>query len=75
MVRPARYRVGRFRPRRCARSQQCSTAIAHIGIDIGKSVFHVVELDAKGKPVFRNRFTNERLLELLTRASPMIVGM
>ena len=56
-------------------SQQCSTAIARMGIDIGKSVFHVVGLDAKGKPVFRNRFTRERLLEFLARASPTIIGM
>ncbi|KAJ3473135.1 hypothetical protein NLI96_g13118 [Meripilus lineatus] len=46
-----------------------------MGIDIGKSVFHVVGLDAKGKPVFRNRFTRERLLEFLARASPTIIGM
>lgn len=56
-------------------SQQCSTAIARMGIDIGKSVFHVVGLDASGKPVFRNRFTRERLLEFLARASPTIIGM
>ena len=56
-------------------SQQCSTTIARMGIDIGKSVFHVVGLDAKGKPVFRGRFTRERLLEFLARASPTIVGM
>lgn len=56
-------------------NQQCSAAIARMGIDIGKSVFHVVGLDANGKPVFRSRFTRERLLEFLARASPAIVGM
>ncbi len=56
-------------------SQLSSTAVARMGIDIGKSVFHVVGLDAKGKPVFKGRFNRERLLEFLARASPTIVGM
>lgn len=55
---------------------QCATpAIARMGIDIGKSAFHVVGLDAGGRPVFRGRFTRERLIEFLARASPTIVGM
>ncbi|WP_250494992.1 IS110 family transposase [Caballeronia sp. GAWG1-1] len=56
-------------------SQLSSTAVARMGIDIGKSVFHVVGLDAKGKPVFKGRFNRERLLEFLARASPTIVGI
>jgi transposase len=56
-------------------SQQCSKAIARLGIDIGKSVFHVVGLDTKGNPVFRSRFNRERLLQFLARAAPTIVGM
>ncbi|MFC0402982.1 IS110 family transposase [Paraburkholderia rhizosphaerae] len=55
---------------------QCATpAMARMGIDIGKSAFHVVGLDAGGRPVFRGRFTRERLIEFLARASPTIVGM
>ncbi|WP_321857470.1 IS110 family RNA-guided transposase [Paraburkholderia tropica] len=56
-------------------SQSSSAAVARMGIDIGKSAFHVVGLDAKGKPVFKGRFTRERLLEFLARASPTIIGM
>lgn len=56
-------------------SQRTTSAIAHMGIDIGKTAFHVVGLDAAGKPVFRSRFTRERLIEFLARASPTIVGM
>jgi len=56
-------------------SQRTIPAIARLGIDIGKSTFHAVGLDALGKPVFRSRFTRERLLAFLAHAAPMIVGM
>lgn len=56
-------------------SQARSTTIARMGIDIGKSVFHVVGLDDKGKPVFKGRFNRERLLEFLARTSATIIGM
>jgi transposase len=56
-------------------SQRVTTAVARMGIDIGKSAFHVVGLDTAGKPVLRGRFTRERLIEFLARASPTIVGM
>ena len=56
-------------------SQRSTTSIARMGIDIGKSVFHVVGLDDNGKPVFKGRFNRERLLEFLARASPTIIGM
>jgi transposase len=46
-----------------------------MGIDIGKSAFHVVGLDEKGAPVFKGRFNRERLLEFLARASPATIGM
>jgi len=49
--------------------------IARLGIDLGKSSFHVVGLDQAGHPVFRQKFTRDRLLIFLSRASPMIVGM
>jgi len=56
-------------------SQTSATIVARMGIDIGKSVFHVVGLDMKGKPVFKGRFNRERLLEFLARTSPTIIGM
>jgi transposase len=55
--------------------QPAKSAITRMGIDIGKSVFHVVGLDTAGKPVFRSRFTRERLIEFLARAAPTAVGM
>jgi len=55
--------------------QPAKSGIARMGIDIGKSVFHVVGLDAAGKPVFRSRFTRDRLLEFLARTAPTVVGM
>ena len=55
--------------------QPAKSSITRMGIDIGKSVFHVVGLDVAGKPVFRSRFTRERLIEFLARATPTVVGM
>ncbi len=55
--------------------QPAKSSITRIGIDIGKSVFHVVGLDVAGKPVFRSQFTRERLIEFLARATPTVVGM
>ncbi|NPT39379.1 IS110 family transposase [Paraburkholderia xenovorans] len=55
--------------------QPAKSSITRIGIDIGKSVFHVVGLDVAGKPVFRSQFIRERLIEFLARATPTVVGM
>ncbi|WP_321852687.1 IS110 family transposase, partial [Burkholderia diffusa] len=56
-------------------SQPVKPVVVRMGTDIGKSAFHVVGLDFAGKPVFRNRFTRESLIEFLARASPTVVGM
>ncbi|RQN37175.1 IS110 family RNA-guided transposase [Paraburkholderia tropica] len=56
-------------------SQRNTSSVARLGIDIGKSAFHVVGLDEKGAPVFKGRFNRERLLEFLARASPATIGM
>jgi transposase len=56
-------------------TQHIPASIARIGIDIGKSTFHVLGVDASGKPIFRSRFTRERLIEFLTRVSPTVIGM
>ena len=56
-------------------SQPVKPVVVRMGIDIGKSAFHVVGLDFAGKPVFRSRFTRERLIEFLARTSPTVVGM
>ncbi|WP_321969283.1 IS110 family RNA-guided transposase [Paraburkholderia tropica] len=56
-------------------SQRNTSSVARMGIDIGKSAFHVVGLDDKGTPIFKGRFNRERLLEFLARASPTTIGM
>ena len=45
------------------------------GVDIGKNIFHVVGVDATGKPVQRVRFRRQTLLQFFGRAEPAIVGM
>jgi len=43
-------------------SQKLNTAIAVIGIDIGKNSFHVVGLDKRGAIVLRRRFCDARAM-------------
>lgn len=47
-------------------SQPVKPVVVRMGIDIGKSAFHVVGLDFAGKPVFRSRFTRERVIAAIT---------
>ena len=48
---------------------------AVFGIDIGKTVFHVVGLDASHAPIQKATFRRETLLQFFERASPVLVGM
>jgi transposase len=45
------------------------------GIDIGKNIFHVVGLDAAGKPIQKASFRRDTLLQFFARAEPTLVGM
>jgi transposase len=45
------------------------------GIDIGKSSFHVVGLDAAGKPVVRTKFRRDPLLQYFANTVPATIGM
>jgi transposase len=45
-----------------AMSQTSNTAIAVIGIDIGKNAFHVVGHDARGAIVLRQKWSRGKLL-------------
>jgi transposase len=45
------------------------------GVDIGKSVFHVVGLDGSGRPIQKVKFRRETLLQFFERAAPAVVGM
>ncbi|MEE4317912.1 MAG: IS110 family transposase [Erythrobacter sp.] len=48
---------------------------AVFGIDIGKTVFHVVGLDAGHAPIQKATFRRDTLLQFFERASPMLGGM
>ena len=49
--------------------------IATIGIDIGKSSFHIVGLNVRGEIVRRRRCTRQQLMRDLVNLSPCLVGM
>lgn len=55
----------RNRPRDCA----------VFGIDIGKTVFHIVGLDGTGTPVQKAKFRRDTLLQFFERADPTLVAM
>lgn len=48
---------------------------AVFGVDIGKNVFHVVGLDAAGRPIQKATFRRETLLQFFEHATPTVVGM
>lgn len=50
-------------------------SITTLGIDLGKSTFHAVGLDARGQVQLRRRFRRETLLRYLANAEPMRIGM
>jgi len=50
-------------------------ALASIGIDIGKDVFHLVGFDTGGKIAFRRKIKRLALTETLEKIPPCIVGM
>jgi transposase len=45
------------------------------GIDIGKSLFHVVGADATGKPILRVKFKRDTVLAFFTEAPRALIGM
>jgi len=45
------------------------------GIDIGKTIFHVVATDQRGKPSFRIKLRRDTLLEFFVKATPAVIGM
>jgi len=45
------------------------------GIDIGKKVFHVVSLDADGRPLQRAKFSRETLMSFFEAADSALIGM
>lgn len=51
------------------------TKISVVGIDLGKSVFHVHGMDAEGRMVIERRFSRKGLRNWLTRLEPCVVAM
>jgi transposase len=46
-----------------------------LGLDIGKSTFHLIGHDAKGNEVLRKKFNRNRLLEFAARLKPCTIAM
>ena len=49
--------------------------ITTIGIDVGKTWYHIVAFDDRGAVAERRRFNRSQLLKFMERASPCLVGM
>ena len=56
-------------------SQHLSTAIAVIGIDIGKDSFHIVGLDARGAIVLRQKWSRRQVEARFANMPPSLIGM
>jgi transposase len=56
-------------------SQTPNTAIAVIGIDIGKNSFHVVGHDAPGAIVLRQKWSHGQVDARLANVPPCLIGM
>jgi transposase len=58
-----------------AMSQKLNTAIAIVGIDIGKNSFHVVGHDERGAIVLRQKWSRGQVAARLANMPPCLVGM
>src|ERR1700674_4917279 len=58
-----------------AMSQTPNTAIAVIGIDIGKNSFHVVGHDARSAIVLRQKWSRGQVAARLANIPPCLIGM
>jgi len=56
-------------------SQNLSSAIAAIGIVIGKNSFHVVGLDARGSILLRQKWSRGQVEARLANMPPCLIGM
>jgi transposase len=56
-------------------SQKLSSAIAVIGIDIGKNSFHIVGDDRRGAIVVRQKWSRGQVESRLANLSPCLIGM
>src|SRR5271167_1747629 len=56
-------------------SQTLKTAIALVGIDIGKNSFHVVGLDQRGAIVLRQKWSRSQVEARFANVPPCLIGM
>jgi Transposase len=56
-------------------SQNLNSAVAVIGIDIGKNSFHVVGLDDRGAIVLRQKWSRGQIEARLANLPPCLIGM
>ena len=56
-------------------SQKSNTAVAVIGIDIGKNSFHIVGLDQRGAIVLRQRWSRGQVEARFANMPPCLIGM
>src|SRR6202158_2086572 len=56
-------------------SQSLNSAVAVIGIDIGKNSFHIVGLDSRGAIVLRQKWSRGQVEARLANMPPCLVGM
>ena len=55
-------------------SQNLNSAVAVIGIDIGKNSFHVVGLDDRGAIVLRQKWSRGQIEARLANLPPCLIG-
>ena len=56
-------------------SQNLNSAVAVIGIDIGKNSFHIVGLDYRGAIVLRQKWSRGQIEARLANMAPCLIGM
>lgn len=56
-------------------AEQTMKKITVVGIDLGKTAFHVHGVDAAGQTVIQRRFTRKALHNWLARLEPCLIGM
>ena len=49
--------------------------ITTLGIDFSKNSFHVIGTNRAGKPLFRQKFTRQKLSEFIANHPPCLIGM
>ena len=49
--------------------------IRSVGIDLGKTTFHVVALNAAGKVLLRKKFTQKQLITFTAKMQTSLIGM